>query len=271
MRSHCYFYLLLLFVLVIPAADSKGQSIEKKRDFCQDNWTWGSRKSFSEMKEITIPKTDLLRVDGKRNGGISVKGEDRSDILIRACVVAWADTENAARSLTQNIKIQTNSIVQAENTENENNWSVSYEILVPRGIDLNLSAQNGGISISGVAGNLNFQTQNGGISLREIGGEVKGRTQNGGVTVKLSGNSWKGSGLDVETTNGGIQLSMPENYAAKIKTETTNGGFQSDFDALQVESKRSWGRRSISKDLNGGGATVRVATTNGGVKISSQK
>lgn len=268
MKSRYYFFLFLLLVLVVPTVNTYGQ---KEYDFCKNNWSWGNKESFRETREMKITKTDLLNVDGRRNGSISIKGENRTDILIRACVVAWSDSENAARSMVQGIRIQTNSVIKAENSENDNNWSVSFEILVPKNTNLNLTANNGGISISNVDGNLNFNTKNGGISLNEVNGEVKGRTQNGGVTVKLSGNAWKGSGMDVETTNGGVQISMPENYAAKIETATTNGGFRSDFDTLQVESKKSWGRRSISRDLNGGGATVRVVTTNGGVSIKSQR
>jgi hypothetical protein len=85
----------------------------------------------------------------------------------------------------------------------------------------------------------------------------------------LSGNSWKGSGLDVETTNGGVHLSIPETYAARIETGTINGGFKSDIPALTAEKTEGTRRTRINADLNGGGAPVRVITTNGGVKISS--
>jgi DUF4097 and DUF4098 domain-containing protein YvlB len=97
---------------------------------------------------------------------------------------------------------------------------------------------------------------------------VRGRTTNGGVSVKLAGTRWNGSGLNVETTNGGVNLQMPANYAARLETSTVNGGFKSDFD-INVKM-RDWTRGvNISTDLNGGGAPIRVVTTNGGVRISS--
>ncbi len=79
-------------------------------------------------------------------------------------------------------------------------------------------------------------------------------------------------GLNVETTNGGVNLEMPENYAARLETRTVNGGFTSDFD-LTVKM-REWNRSrgvNISTDLNGGGAPIRVVTTNGGVRIRSSR
>ncbi len=212
-----------------------------------------------------------MSVDGVKNGGISVKGENRSDVLIRACVQTWGSSDEEARNVARNIRIETGSVIKAENAADNKNWSVSYEVLVPRSTNLNLTARNGGISISSVEGEINFNTTNGGVSLTDLAGDVKGRTSNGGVNVKLSGGSWKGSGLDVETKNGGVSLTMSENYAARIETGTVNGGFKSEINGLSVEKtdgSRSNSRR-ISTTINGGGAPIRVITTNGGIRINS--
>jgi hypothetical protein len=247
----------------------------KNKEFCSgENWSNGDRISFRDLREMTIPATGSLSVDSGRNGGIRVKGSDRSDILVRACVQTWGSTDEAARAVASGVRISTGGTVKAEAAGDEN-WAVSYELLVPRAMDLNLKAHNGGISISSVEGRLEFETQNGGVSLMDVAGDVKGRTTNGGVNVALAGNSWKGSGLDVITTNGGVHLSMPETYDANIETGTTNGGFRSNIPALNVttEDVRGAGRYQratrLNTVLNGGGAPIRVITTNGGVNISS--
>ena len=272
MKLRYYFYLLLLFVLCVPITNTNGQDKDKDKnwEFCQNYSNWGGRPSFNEVREMTIAKPDLLTVDGRQNGGISIKGENRSDVLIRACVQTWGDSESEVRSIAQNIKIQNGSIVQAENSVNEKNWSVSYQILVPRNTNLKLTANNGGISIGNVEGNMDFETRNGGISVKEVAGNVKGRTKNGGVNAKLDGKSWKGAGLDLETTNGGINLTLPENFAAHLETGTVNGGFNSDLE-LTVKLKDFRRGVNINTDINGGGAPVRVVTTNGGVRINSGK
>ena len=117
---------------------------------------------------------------------------------------------------------------------------------------------------------MDFETKNGGISVRDVAGRVKGRTQNGGVNAKLEGKSWKGTGLDLETTNGGVNLTLPENYAARLETATVNGGFKSDLE-ITVKLKEFRRGVNINTDLNGGGAPIRVVTTNGGVRINSDK
>jgi DUF4097 and DUF4098 domain-containing protein YvlB len=263
-----YLYLLLLFVLVIPSA-VRGQDKEKNREFCQNYSNWGGKPSFNEVREMTMAKPDILTVDGKKNGGIKIVGENRSDVLVRACVQTWGDSETEVRSIAQNIKIQTDVSVRAESSSDEK-WSVSYQILVPRNTNLKLLANNGGIGISNVEGNMDFETRNGGISVKDVAGNVKGRTKNGGVTAKLDGKSWKGTGLDLETTNGGVNLTLPENYAAKLETGTVNGGFSSDLE-LTVKLKEFRRGVNINTDINGGGAPVRVVTTNGGVRINSQR
>ena len=247
----------------------------KNKEFCSaDSWSNGDKVSFKELREMTIPASGSLAVDGGKNGGIKVKGSERSDILVRACVQSWGTSDEAARAIASGIRISTAGTVKAEAADDQN-WGVSYEVLVPRNTDLNLKAHNGGITISSVEGRLNFETQNGGVGLSDVAGDVRGRTTNGGVKVSLTGNSWRGSGLDVITTNGGVHVMIPETYAANIETGTTNGGFRSDIPALNVTQEDVKGptRHSrstrLNTSLNGGGAPIRIITTNGGVNISS--
>ena len=239
-----------------------------KDNFCSNNWSWGDKVNAVDEREFTLPVRTNLEVDGKQNGGISVRGENRNDILVRACVVAWSGSKAEAQNAVSRINISKDSVITAENT-NGDSWSVSYQILVPRNINLKLTANNGGISIGSIAGTMDFFTKNGGINLQDLAGNVSGRTQNGGVSVKLSGNTWIGSGLNIETKNGGVKLMMPENYAANIETGTVNGGFKSDIAALQTENKNKWRNNRINTSINGGGAPIRVVTTNGGINIDS--
>jgi hypothetical protein len=264
---------LLMFGCSAIASEGSIASVDdKKYEFCGDNnWSGnGKRVAAKDLREIKMSATSLLTVDGRKNGGISVKGENRSDIQIRACVRAWGDTKEKAEATVRNTKINSGALVRAENSVENAKYSVSYQVLVPQSQNLKLTAHNGGISISAVRGNLEFETRNGGVSLSEVAGSVKGTTRNGGVSVKLSGNRWNGSGLDVETRNGGVSLSLPANYAANVETGTVNGGIKSDFKALQAEKKGRWYKnKQISASINGGGPKIRVVTTNGGVRIKS--
>ncbi len=136
-------------------------------------------------------------------------------------------------------------------------------MFVPRRSDVSLETHNGGISISDVIGRLEFTALNGGVVLRRVGGSVKGGTTNGGLVVELAGDRWDGETLDVKTTNGGIVMSVPENYSAHLQTATVNGNLSVDF-PVTVQGRIT---RELAVNLGSGGATVRAVTTNGGVKI----
>lgn len=263
-----YSFALLIILCLCGSPILAQEKTKNYGDFCTNQNYNGDKVAYNETREMTLPAQSLLNVDGERNGGIRVKGENRSDVLVKACVRAWANTDEAARNLANNIRIEKGSTIRAESSTGEN-WSVSYEIHVPRASNLKLTTHNGGIGISGVEGNIEFEALNGGVHLSEVAGDVRGKTTNGGIHVELFGNGWRGAGLDAQTTNGGVHLSMPENYAARIETGTVNGGFKSDIAALQVERKERTRAVRLSTDLNGGGAPVRLTTTNGGVKISS--
>jgi hypothetical protein len=250
-------------------AQDKSEYKHKEREFCSNNnWNGNDKVSVNDLREFTIP-AGSLNVDGGRNGGVRVKGENRSDILVRACVQAWAGSDEAAKAALAGVRISNSGTIKAEG--NDDNYAVSYDIRVPRNTDLSLTAHNGGISIASVEGRLEFTTTNGGVNLNDVAGDVKGKTTNGGVNVSLFGNSWKGSGLDVQTSNGGVHLTLPETYAANIETGTVNGGFRSDIASLNVErNERDRSRATrINTSLNGGGAPIRVVTTNGGISINA--
>ena len=271
---HVRFAVLLITIFMFGSSlcpENKAQNQARSNEFCSDYNNYKNDKvSFSEVRELTLPVANLLEVNGERNGGIRVKGDNRTNILVRACVRAQASSEEAAQSLARSVRVETSPVVRATDVSAENSWtSVSYEILVPRQTDLKLTANNGGIGISGVDGSIEFETANGGIHLSDVAGNVRGKTRNGGVHVTLSGNSWRGAGLDVETTNGGVHLNLPETYQARLETGTVNGGFKSEIPALQVERKERERAVRLNTDFNGGGAPVRLITTNGGVKINS--
>ena len=222
--------------------------------------------SFCEMREQTLASAGLLNVDGRQNGGVSVHGWERTDVLVRSQVQTWAATDSDARSFAQQVRVEAaGSQVRAEGptAENEKGWSVSYEIFVPQRSSVTVRTHNGGISISDVTGDLEFHAVNGGVNLRRVGGNVRGSTTNGGLNIELAGDRWDGSGMDVSTTNGGVNVSVPAAYSAQFETATVNGGVRSDF-ALPVMAREE---RRAQITLGAGGALLRATTTNGGVNI----
>lgn len=247
----------------ILAQSGKGGSLS-----CRDNNWYNDRLVGNcEIREQTLsPSGSTIAIDGRQNGGVSVKGWDQNQILVRARVQTGAPTSDEAVALSRQIRIETGGAkIFASGPESRKNyhWDVSYEVFVPRRADLSLETQNGGISIAEVNGRIDFTALNGGVMLKRVGGDVRGSTTNGGLHIELSGDRWEGQSLDVSTTNGGVMMSIPENYSAQLQTGTVNGSVSVDF-PVTVQGRIS---KQIALNLGSGGAMVKAMTTNGGVKL----
>ena len=257
--------------LGLGAATVPTQQVATGDDWCDDSrdQRGDERYTHCEVRDFTVPASGAtMSVDAQPNGGIAVEGSARQDIQVRARIQTSGRTPDEARALANRVEVvATADRVQAsgpENLDSRESWSVSYRLSTPQQTPLNLRSSNGGISIKGINSRVEFRTVNGGVSLSSVGGSIQGTTSNGGITVDLDGQTWQGQGLDVETANGGVKLSLPDGYSAHLEARTNNGGMNIDF-PLTVEGRVG---RSISTDIGSGGPTLRVRTSNGGVKIS---
>lgn len=267
----------LLVCLAAISAVSVGAAIPASQqrsvgeDWCRQQ-SWGSdREGVCEVREYTVAAgAGVVAVDAAPNGGIRVNGGPHSAILVRARVIATADTEQRAGEIAAGVRVDATpdrvSAAGPTGLMQRESWSVSYELDVPTQTSLSLRTTNGGISIADVDGRIDFRTVNGGVKLSGLAGEVTGRTSNGGVDVDLEGSTWTGSGLNVETTNGGVKLQIPEQYSARLETGTVNGGFNIDF-PVTVQGRVT---REIVTDIGAGGPLIRVRTNNGGVRIQKK-
>ena len=259
-------------LLIVALATFTGVSmLAQKRDgslSCRENNWYNDRLVGNcEIREQTLAPTGAtIAIDGRQNGGVAVKGWDQGQVLVRARVQTGAPTAEEARGLAQQIRIETSGskiFASGPDRRKDYHWDVSYEVFVPRRADISVETHNGGISIVEVNGRIDFTAVNGGVVLKKVGGAVRGSTTNGGLVIELSGDRWDGESLDVSTTNGGVVMSVPENYSANLQTGTVNGSVNVDF-PVTVQGKIS---KQIAVNLGSGGPTVKAMTTNGGVKI----
>lgn len=255
-----------LLALAASSLLAAGVAAAAEHEWCRDDGHWSDRQErYCEVREYTLGSGGRLSVDARPNGGIEVRGWDRNDIRLEAKVVAQAETESEARQLAGEVDIETAGTVRAEGPRSgrRSSWWVSYRLHVPRQADLSLTSTNGGISVHATRGDLELATTNGGLSLDDVGGNVRGRTTNGGVDLRLTGHEWRGEGVELRTSNGGVKLHVPEDYNAHLEMGTTNGRIQVDF-PVTLQGRID---RQLSLELGRGGAPIRVFTTNGGVSL----
>jgi hypothetical protein len=239
-------------------------------EHCRDG-QYGNRWDGHACEVRTVPVqrgVKSLSIDGASLGGVSVTGWDRDSVHVSARIVAMARSDADAERYLKDVRISSEGgTIRASGSSHADedvHQIVSYDVYVPRHMDLDLRAHNGGLRVEGVTGKMSLETVNGGLSLEGAGGDVRAYAQNGGLNVRLTGKHWDGAGLDAQTQNGGVRLVVPEGYSARLETGTVNGGIRTDI-PITVSGRIS---QRINLTLGSGGAPVRATTTNGGVIIA---
>ncbi|HEY7191524.1 MAG TPA: DUF4097 family beta strand repeat-containing protein [Vicinamibacterales bacterium] len=266
-------------VAVLPAQRNRDRDRDRDFGLSQDEWCRQERRAdFCEVREDTIPNSNTIYLDARGNGGVTVRGWDRSDTRVRARISVFDDSRDAAERLAKEITITTsNGRIRAEGPDRDRNrrgrrydddryWTVAFELQVPRRADLTVDATNGGIDVEDVRGRVDAHTVNGGIALHDVGGDIRGETVNGGLHVELAGDKWDGPGLDLKTVNGGVDLRVPSGFSGELDARTSNGGIAVDFPITVKGLINS--RRQITGTIGSGGPRLRLSAVNGGISIS---
>ncbi len=215
------------------------------------------------------------------NGSVKITTWDRSQVKIRAKKEVRTGISVRAEHALEHLQVvvgQAGGKVTVETKHPKKSdgvfsWltgstvdaQVGYEITVPRNFNLKVRNVNGSVSVDGVTGNHSIRTTNGSITAKGTSGALKLATTNGGISAELL-RILPGAEMSFHTTNGRINLSVPSTFAATLSASTTNGSIHSD---LPITIAGSVSKRSLRGTINGGGPEVKLATTNGSIKVKS--
>jgi hypothetical protein len=205
------------------------------------------------------------------NGQIRVESGDGATVEVVATRTARAGSDEDARNALKRIEIvesvtpdrvELDSSRGALGFEINVSKKVDYVVRLPRWAKVTLTTTNGEIVASGVGGAFRAETTNGAIKAMAMSGPVRMETTNGDVTAELD--KITDDGVTCATTNGGIDLTMPSAAKATFSVETNNGGIDPSGLDLKVSDQS---KRSLRATVGGGGPTIKLETTNGGIRI----
>ncbi|MGH7655477.1 MAG: DUF4097 family beta strand repeat-containing protein [Gemmatimonadaceae bacterium] len=148
--------------------------------------------------------------------------------------------------------------------DNDRNDDVSVEFVVrlPAGVKVDASTVNGDVNVDGATSDVVAHTVNGSVEARSTGGAVQARTTNG--DVRVSAVKLDSDHSEFSTTNGSVTVSLPASINADVDMRTVNGSLTSDF-PLTVQG--SFNPRRLHATLGKGGATLRLSTVNGSIRL----
>lgn len=248
-----------------------------------------SERNVRVSDERTYVKKEII--DGSRlrslkatvtSSPISVEGGSTSGYQITVCKAAEALADLDAIRVTLD-----GDELKADGPAHKR-WTVLYHIRAPRGAELDLTAQNGPLSIRDLQGNVVARAKNGPLSLENIDGNVNAVTTNGPISVSggsgtmkveatngplsitLDGTSFNGS-LDASTKNGPLSVKVPRGYASGVVIESKGRG---PISCRAADCDRGWRSNDDGEprriELGRGPANVHLSTVNGPVTIKDQ-
>ncbi|HVR40491.1 MAG TPA: hypothetical protein VMU84_15450 [Thermoanaerobaculia bacterium] len=178
--------------------------------------------SAEEHRDVPLAGVDVLKVRAGDEGGVSIRGWDRSIARLTICKCAVGQTKLLAqRTLgSVSVSLRPGEIIATGPEINETQvWWVHMILFVPKASNLDVEAENGGIAIRNMSGHVNARATNGGISLAQSAGDHKISTRNGGISLdRITGR------VDATTQNGPISLRLRDAAVPSLEARTDDDG-----------------------------------------------
>lgn len=251
----------LLLALVVPAAGVQGQRTEREA------FTWAGQ----------IPAGRWIRVRNL-NGQMTVGPAPGDKVEVTA-------TKRWRRSDPQTVRFEVrkygtgdeNVVICAlwgnnsscddggydSHNVHDNDVSVEFRVLVPKGVEVGVSTVNGGVSVAGATGEVEANTVNGDVDAATTGGPVNASTVNGSVRARV-GRFEGPQDLSFSTVNGTVVVEFTGDIDADIDLSTVNGRFQTDY---PVTVRGRLDPRHLRARIGNGGRKLRMSTVNGDVEL----
>lgn len=217
------------------------------------------------------------------NGRVTAEPTDGTEVIVEGRKTAKARSDEAAKELLTKLEIREEvgeSTVRVESRPPRlagfSGHEIEWTVKVPKGIVLDLRTTNGGVRLNDISNDVHAKTTNGGVHGERLGSNVvEASAVNGGIELELSRPLDEKGSIDMETVNGGVMLALAKESKATIEARCVNGGVHvEDLDITRDDqgNANDWERRRrLNATMNGGGAKVRMSTTNGGVHLTPAK
>jgi hypothetical protein len=258
------------------------ENLELEMDWEAGAWSWDDEDAGPRVQEEfrwagVVDAGDVLEIKGV-NGPISatpasgrevevvaVKSGRRSDpanVTIDVVEHAGGVTLCAIYPTPEGDRANECGVGEdGRNRVRRNDVRVSWEIRVPRGVAFRGRTVNGGIEAIGLGAEVDVETVNGDVVI-ETTGFAAARTVNGSIEARMDGDPLEN--VSFETVNGSIRLDVADGIDADLDASWLNGSLETEI-PFQVRGRM--GRRSAEGTLGEGGATLRLRTVNGSIRI----
>lgn len=232
----------------------------------------GAVVTESFLKTVPLAEGAKITLDNV-HGSVRVVAGAGSELVIEAEKSAKAKSETAAREVLSAMSIDIDErsgavTIRADLPElkallGDVYASTRFTLTVPSATELEVSTQDGGITISGVRGRIEARAVNGSIDIAGTEASVDAHGANGGIHLEVAKFSAADT-ISAVTANGGIEVMLPADVKADVAAQTQQGAITTDF---PIEVSGRLRKTRFQGELNGGGGSIELRTANGSIEI----
>ena len=249
---------VFLLCLLIVAADC----------FCTEDCQMAEYERIVRLSE-PLPAGSIFEAQ-TNNGHIDISGTNVNQCDLTATIIAKADTEENAKKLAEEVKVELISSDNKLTTKIEKpkfgqgrHVSISLDINVPKQTALKLLSNVGEIHISDITEPIEAKTNVGVITCKEITADTNLTTNIGAVEVVYSESAPGICNADIKTDIGKIDFTAPVEFSAKVKASTNIGSIQTNL-PLSIKGKVN---QSLSGTIGKGEGKIILKTNIGEINI----
>ncbi|HKV25696.1 MAG TPA: DUF4097 family beta strand repeat-containing protein [Candidatus Acidoferrum sp.] len=254
-------------ILLLAGAPAQAQG-EKRAVYAPDNFHWQGNLKPGQTFEVVNTNGEIganaasgeaAQVEGRKGSG-----DYDNDLFIE--VVEYSDGVTVCAVYAKD-RAPGRCHRGGVSSEYSNWWhghraKINFDVQVPRGVRFNAMTTNGSVHCVNLGSVVQASTTNGNVEV-STSEWASARTTNGGVRVSMGNAKWSGE-LELLTTNGSVDVTLPGSAEFSVRASTTNGGVRTDF-PITVQGRFS--SRALSGTVGSGGRDLKVATTNGGIEL----
>lgn len=128
-----------------------------------------------------------------------------------------------------------------------------------------LSTSDGSIRASELDGGCSASSSDGSVTVEGRFDSLDVRSSDGAVITRVAAGSSMTSGWDVSTSDGAVEVALPQDFKASLDVSTGDGHIVLNL-PVQVQGEVS--KSHVHGTLNGGGPSFRIHSSDGSVRLS---
>ena len=223
-----------------------------------------SQMHDQEEREISLAGIDQLKVTASAEGGVSIRGWNRPFARLVVCRYAVAHNKSQALRLLGNIEVTSQNgqiAAKGPRIDDTQAWWANMILYVPRRASVDVRAENGGVAIRNMNGNVTAYATRGGISVAKSSGRYKITTNSGGITIE----SVTGQ-VDATSRDGAIALRLPRTDLPRVEATAAGNEILCTLDGC-VGGLVHWGANRRQLRIGDGVPDIRLSTTSAPIII----